>query len=71
MFITGGGAQEIVSLYGTSGWVRDIASLNIGRSEHACAGYYTQQGMVREREKLKLSVRRSQLAGSAGDWRAE
>ena len=52
MFITGGGAQETVSLYGTSGWVRDIASLNIGRSEHACAGYYTQQGMVREREKV-------------------
>jgi len=46
MFITGGSAQEIVSLYGTSGWVKDIASMNIGRSEHACAGYYTQQGLV-------------------------
>ena len=50
MFLTGGGAQEVVSLYDSSGWVRDIASLNIGRSEHGCAGYYSEEGMVRKRE---------------------
>ena len=57
VFITGGGAQEIVSVYGTSGWVKDIASLNIGRSEHGCAGYYSQEGLVRLRENQNIRVK--------------
>lgn len=49
VYITGGEArssQDIVSLYGYSGWVKDIVSMNIGRSEHACAGYYSQDSLV-------------------------
>ena len=34
----------VASVYQTSGWVRDLGPrLNIGRSEHGCAGYYNSQ----------------------------
>ena len=33
-----------VSRYNTTGWVEDIAELNIARANHACSSYISQSG---------------------------
>merc|ERR1711976_131901 len=40
LIITGGeGTKKTVSLYNREGWVRNLASLNTGRSGHACGKF--------------------------------
>ena len=39
--ISGGRNIDNVHVYDTNGWVRDLPSLNFGRSDHACASFMT------------------------------
>ena len=40
LYITGSGNPKQVSQYGLEGFIEDLPELNIGRNDHACAGYY-------------------------------
>ena len=38
------GMSNVVSVYNISGWVKDIAKLNVGRSQHTCGGFMADDG---------------------------
>ena len=45
--ITGGRyTLRTVSRYSITGWVEDLANLNVGRSEHGCSSYYKDGAQV-------------------------
>ena len=47
LVITGGlSTQKTVSRYNITGWVQDLAELNVGRQTHGCSSYYKNGAQV-------------------------
>ena len=39
------GKKDFVSIYNTTGPVKDVASLNVGRQQHTCGGFIADDGI--------------------------
>ena len=57
-----------VSRYGRAGWLEDLPSLNVGRSNHGCGSYVSAGGDLVSADKIMLPCHVI-MTGAAGDWR--
>ena len=57
LIITGGVSEgrniDNVHVYDTNGWVRDLPSLNLARSDHACASFMANGERVQKPKLLE------------------
>ena len=57
VIVTGGvNSKSIVSVYNDGGWVKDLASLNIGRYAHSCGHYNSDNDLVKKFPKFVTCI---------------